>query len=162
MMELFSSEETIEISSEKATEQFSEMLLECLKSYIVLEFLVVNRNLEIEDDSYVHYSRLFIKKVYSPDSRAAGVHSNSFDVISAVYQAMEHHKFHLKLLLMETGFTMQERFDGVGRLWTTILNKVNTFESIDAFVCYGRVSMLPLLILSTYVAIIIDDYSNTL
>ncbi|CAL5207674.1 unnamed protein product [Lathyrus oleraceus] len=43
-------------------------------------------------------------------------------------------------------------FLGVGQLWNTILNKLNTFESIDAFVCYGLVSMLPLLIVSTWLS----------
>ncbi|MCH85776.1 GPI-anchor transamidase-like protein, partial [Trifolium medium] len=42
-----------------------------------------------------------------------------------------------------------EHFHGVGQLWNTILSKVNTFQSIDAFVCYGLVSMLPLLTVST-------------
>ncbi|XP_058723965.1 GPI-anchor transamidase-like isoform X2 [Vicia villosa] len=46
----------------------------------------------------------------------------------------------------------KEHFLGVGQLWNTILNKLNTFESIDAFVCYGLVSMLPLLIVSTWLS----------
>ncbi|CAK8534343.1 unnamed protein product [Lathyrus sativus] len=46
----------------------------------------------------------------------------------------------------------EEHFNGVGQLWNTILNKVNTFESIDAFVFYGLVSMLPLMIVSTWLS----------
>jgi len=53
---------------------------------------------------------------------------------------------------METGFTTQENFHGVGQLWNTILSKVNTFESVDAFVCYGLVSMAPLLIISVWLS----------
>ncbi|WJX72291.1 hypothetical protein P8452_56184 [Trifolium repens] len=47
----------------------------------------------------------------------------------------------------------EEHFHGVGQLWNTILNKVNTFQSIDAFVCYGLVSMLPLLTVSTWLSL---------
>ncbi|KAJ1410326.1 Peptidase C13, legumain [Sesbania bispinosa] len=42
--------------------------------------------------------------------------------------------------------------DSVGQLWNTILSNVNTFESIDAFVCYGLLLMLPLLIVSTWLS----------
>lgn len=45
-----------------------------------------------------------------------------------------------------------ENFHGVGRLWNTIISKVNTFESTDAFVCYGLVSMAPLLIISVWLS----------
>ena len=48
---------------------------------------------------------------------------------------------------------MQERLqDSVGYLWNTILSNVNTFESIDAFVCYGLLLMLPLLVVSTWLS----------
>ncbi|CAJ2642014.1 unnamed protein product [Trifolium pratense] len=47
----------------------------------------------------------------------------------------------------------EEHFHGVGQLWNTILSKVNTFQSIDAFVCYGLVSMLPLLTVSTWLSL---------
>jgi len=40
----------------------------------------------------------------------------------------------------------------VGQLWSTIVSKVDTFESIDAFVCYGLLSMLPLLIVSLWLS----------
>ncbi|CAI8602121.1 unnamed protein product [Vicia faba] len=46
----------------------------------------------------------------------------------------------------------KEHFLGVGQLWNTILNQLNTFESTDTFVCYGLVSMLPLLIVSTWLS----------
>ncbi|KAK7390609.1 hypothetical protein VNO78_25921 [Psophocarpus tetragonolobus] len=36
-----------------------------------------------------------------------------------------------------------------GQLWSAIHNNVNIFESVDAFVCYGLLSMVPLLIFST-------------
>ncbi|KAK7327769.1 hypothetical protein VNO77_21860 [Canavalia gladiata] len=42
--------------------------------------------------------------------------------------------------------------DSAGQLWNTILSNVNTFESIDAFVCYGLLLMLPLLIVSTWLS----------
>lgn len=45
-----------------------------------------------------------------------------------------------------------ENFHGVGQLWNTIISKVNTFESTDAFVCYGLVSMAPLLIISVWLS----------
>ncbi|RHN80951.1 hypothetical protein MtrunA17_Chr1g0193791 [Medicago truncatula] len=41
----------------------------------------------------------------------------------------------------------------VGQLWSTIVSKVNTFESIDSFVCYGLLSMLPLLIVSSWLSL---------
>ncbi|XP_027353842.1 putative GPI-anchor transamidase isoform X3 [Abrus precatorius] len=42
--------------------------------------------------------------------------------------------------------------DRGGQLWNTILSSVNTFESVDAFVCYGLLLMLPLLIVSTWLS----------
>jgi len=52
---------------------------------------------------------------------------------------------------MFTGFAVQEHFrDGVGQIWRAILG--NTFESIDTFVCYGLILMLPLLIFSTWLS----------
>ncbi|KAK7320149.1 hypothetical protein RJT34_04883 [Clitoria ternatea] len=42
--------------------------------------------------------------------------------------------------------------DSVGQLWNTVLGNVNTFESIDAFVCYGLLLMLPLLTVSTWLS----------
>ncbi|KAK7304134.1 hypothetical protein RJT34_15206 [Clitoria ternatea] len=42
--------------------------------------------------------------------------------------------------------------DSFGQLWNTILGNVNTFESIDAFVCYGLLLMLPLLTVSTWLS----------
>ncbi|XP_027908708.1 putative GPI-anchor transamidase isoform X2 [Vigna unguiculata] len=47
--------------------------------------------------------------------------------------------------------TAEEHFrDGVGQIWRAILG--NTFESIDTFVCYGLILMLPLLIFSTWLS----------
>ncbi|TKY73153.1 GPI-anchor transamidase [Spatholobus suberectus] len=40
----------------------------------------------------------------------------------------------------------------VGQLWSAILSNVNTFESIDAFVCYGLLAMLSLLIFFTWLS----------
>ncbi|TKY58888.1 putative GPI-anchor transamidase [Spatholobus suberectus] len=42
--------------------------------------------------------------------------------------------------------------DSVGQPWCAILSNVNTFESIDAFVCYGLLSMLSLLIFFTWLS----------
>lgn len=48
---------------------------------------------------------------------------------------------------------MQEYLrDSVGQLWNTVLSNVNTFESIDAFVCYGMLLMLPVLAVSTWLS----------
>ncbi|WVZ02110.1 hypothetical protein V8G54_022916 [Vigna mungo] len=47
--------------------------------------------------------------------------------------------------------TAEEHFqDGVRQIWTAILG--NTSESIDTFVCYGLILMLPLLIFSTWLS----------
>lgn len=46
----------------------------------------------------------------------------------------------------------EENFHGVGQLWNTIISKVNTFESVDAFICYGLGSMVPLLIISVWLS----------
>ncbi|XP_004488386.1 uncharacterized protein [Cicer arietinum] len=53
----------------------------------------------------------------------------------------------------EDQLSTEEHFHGVGQLWNTILSKVNPIESIDAFVCYGLVSMLPLLIVSAWLSL---------
>ncbi|XP_061340527.1 uncharacterized protein LOC133287006 [Gastrolobium bilobum] len=42
--------------------------------------------------------------------------------------------------------------DSFGQLWNTVLSNVNTFESIDAFVCYGLLLMLPLLVVLTWLS----------
>ncbi|XP_022634209.1 putative GPI-anchor transamidase isoform X2 [Vigna radiata var. radiata] len=47
--------------------------------------------------------------------------------------------------------TAEEHFqDGVRQIWTAILG--NTSESIDTFVCYGLILVLPLLIFSTWLS----------
>lgn len=51
---------------------------------------------------------------------------------------------------MENGFAVQEYIqDSVRQLWNSILRNMNAFESTDAFVCYGMLLMLPLLIVSS-------------
>jgi len=53
--------------------------------------------------------------------------------------------------VMFTGFAVQEYpRDSVGQIWSAILG--NTFESIDTFVHYGLILMLPLLIFSTWLS----------
>ncbi|KAL2347379.1 hypothetical protein Fmac_001379 [Flemingia macrophylla] len=42
--------------------------------------------------------------------------------------------------------------DSVGQIWRAILSTVNTFDSIDTFVCYGMLLMLPMLIFSTWLS----------
>ncbi|KAK7281554.1 hypothetical protein RIF29_09651 [Crotalaria pallida] len=49
-------------------------------------------------------------------------------------------------------FDIEYQRDSVGQIRNTILSKLNTFESIDAFVCYGLLLMLPLLIVSTWLS----------
>ncbi|KAK7282069.1 hypothetical protein RIF29_10587 [Crotalaria pallida] len=49
-------------------------------------------------------------------------------------------------------FDNEYQRDSVGPIRNTILSKLNTFESIDAFVCYGLLLMLPLLIVSTWLS----------
>ncbi|PNY09461.1 GPI-anchor transamidase-like protein, partial [Trifolium pratense] len=87
-----------------------------------------------------HYARLFVKKVDRQEHLFNSYNPNL--LMSTAYYRMDLYQRHLE----------EEHFHGVGQLWNTILSKVNTFQSIDAFVCYGLVSMLPLLTVSTWLS----------
>ncbi|XP_019417178.1 PREDICTED: putative GPI-anchor transamidase [Lupinus angustifolius] len=52
----------------------------------------------------------------------------------------------------EDQFNNEYQQDSVGQIWKTILSNVNTFENIDAVVCYGLILMLPLLVVSTWLS----------
>ncbi|KAL2347380.1 hypothetical protein Fmac_001380 [Flemingia macrophylla] len=97
-------------------------------------------------DRFTFYTLAFFERLNMYDNASLSSLFNSYNpnlLMSTAYYRMDLYQRHL-----EEDYVR----DSVGQIWRAILSTVNTFDSIDTFVCYGMLLMLPMLIFSTWLS----------